>query len=217
MNETCKKLHEVFSSLTRLGTGYENSQVPANGIYIVFEKGEKAHGTDRIVHVGTHTGEGNLSQRLNEHLYIPNKDRSIFRKHIGRCLLAAENNPLLEQWNLDTTSKAMREKHGKHIDTNAIAEIESNVTTYIAKSLSFAVITVASKKERLALKSGLISTIASCADCKPSAQWLGLHHPNATIRHTGLWNIQHLHDTPLSAETVDLICSASAERVPISE
>ena len=100
MSETCKKLHEVFSALPRFGTGYENSQVPANGIYIVFEKGEKAHGTDRIVRVGTHTGEGNLSQRLNEHLYTPNKDRSIFRKHIGRCLLAAENNPLLEQWNL---------------------------------------------------------------------------------------------------------------------
>ena len=90
MSETCKKLHEVFSALPRLRTGYKNSQVPANGIYIVFEKGEKAHGTDRIVGVGTHTGEGNLSQRLNEHLYTPNKDRSILRKHVGRCLLVAE-------------------------------------------------------------------------------------------------------------------------------
>jgi hypothetical protein len=217
MSDTCKKLHEAFSALPRFGAGYENSQVPANGIYIVFEKGEKAHGTDRIVGVGTHTGEGNLSQRLNEHLYTPNKDRSIFRKHIGRCLLAAENNPLLEQWNLDTTSKAMREKHGKHIDTKALAEIESRVSAYITNSFSFTVIAVASKKDRLALKSGLLSTIASCAVCKPSAQWLGLHHPNATIRHAGLWNIQHLDDTPLSAETVDLICSASAVRVPTSE
>jgi hypothetical protein len=217
MSETCKKLHEVFSALPRLRTGYKNSQVPANGIYIVFEKGEKAHGTDRIVGVGTHTGEGNLSQRLNEHLYIPNKDRSILRKHIGRCLLAAENNPLLEQWNKDTTSKAMREKHGKDIDTNAIAEIESRVSTYIANSFSFTVIAVASKKDRLALKSGLLSTIASCADCKPSAQWLGLHHPNAKIRDTGLWNIQHVDDTPLSAEAVDVICTTCAEWVPTPE
>ena len=217
MSETCKKLHEVFSALPRFGTGYVISQVPTNGIYIVFEKGEKAHGTDRIVRVGTHTGEGNLSQRLNEHLYTPNKDRSIFRKHIGRCLLAAENNPLLEQWNLDTTSKANREKYGKHLNTKALAEIESRVGTYITNSFSFTVIAVASKKDRLALKSGLLSTIASCADCKPSAQWLGLHHPNATIRHTGLWNIQHVGDTPLSAETVDVICSTCAERVPTPE
>ena len=217
MSETCKKLHEVFSALPRFGAGDENSQVPANGIYIVFEKGEKAHGTDRIVRVGTHTGEGNLSQRLNEHLYTPNKDRSIFRKHIGRCLLAAENNPLLEQWNLNTTSKAMREKRGKYIDTKALAEIERRVSAYITNSFSFTVIAVASKKDRLALESGLLSTIASCADCKPSAQWLGLHHPNATIRDVGLWNIQHLGDTPLSAETVDVICSTCAERVPTSE
>ncbi len=217
MSETCKKLHEAFSALPRFGTGYVISQVPANGIYIVFEKGEKAHDTDRIVGVGTHTGEGNLSQRLNEHLYTLNKDRSIFRKHIGRCLLAAENNPLLEQWNLDTTSKAMREKHGKHIDTNAIAEIERRVSTYITNSFTFTVIAVASKKDRLALESGLLSTIASCADCKPSAQWLGLHHPNATIRDAGLWNIQHVGDTPLSAETVDVICSTCAERVPTPE
>ncbi len=55
MSETCKKLHEVFSALPCLSTGDENSWVPANGIYIVFEKGEKAHGTDRIVGVGTHS------------------------------------------------------------------------------------------------------------------------------------------------------------------
>ena len=55
MSETCKKLHEAFSALPRFGTGYVISQVPANGIYIVFEKGEKAHGTDRIVGVGTHS------------------------------------------------------------------------------------------------------------------------------------------------------------------
>ncbi len=166
---------------------------------------------------GTHTGEGNLSQRLKEHLYTLNKDRNIFRKHIGRCLLAAENNPLLEQWNLDTTSKANREKHGKHIDTNAIAEIERRVSTYIANSFSFTFIAKASKEERLALKSGLLSTIASCADCKPSAQWLGLHHPNATICDAGLWNIQHVGDTPLSAEAVDVICSTCAEWVPTPE
>ena len=111
----------------------------------------------------------------------------------------------------------MREKRGKYIDTKAIAEIESRVSTYITNSFSFTVIAVASKKDRLALESGLLSTIASCADCKPSAHWLGLHHPNATIRHTGLWNIQHLGDTRLSAETVDVICSTCAERVPTSE
>ena len=131
--------------------------------------------------------------------------------------IAAENSPLLEQWNQDTTSKAMREKHGKYLDTRAIAEIERRVGTYITNSFSFTFIAVASKKERLALESGLLSTIASCADCKPSAQWLGLHHPNATIRDAGLWNIQHIGDTRLSAETVDVICSTCAERIPTPE
>ncbi|MSP93707.1 MAG: hypothetical protein EXR00_00415 [Alphaproteobacteria bacterium] len=38
----------------------------------------------------------------------PNKDRSIFRKHVGRCLLAKSGDPLLAQWEIDLTTKASR-------------------------------------------------------------------------------------------------------------
>ena len=40
---------------------------------------------DRIVRIGTHTGENQLRSRLMQHFVKENKNRSIFRKNIGRC------------------------------------------------------------------------------------------------------------------------------------
>ena len=37
-----------------------------------------------------------ILKRLNEHLFTPNKDRSIFRKHVGRCLLVQRNDLFLK-------------------------------------------------------------------------------------------------------------------------
>lgn len=92
MSRECARLHEELSLLPRFSHGYLNEQLPGNGIYVVFENGENAYSTDRIVRIGTHTGESNLSKRIDEHLYTPNKDRSIFRKHIGRCILTKQDD-----------------------------------------------------------------------------------------------------------------------------
>lgn len=87
MSRECGRWHKQFSILPRFSHGYRKERVPNNGLYVVFESGETAHDTDRIVRIGTHRGEGNLPKRINEHPYTPNKDRSIFRKHIGAFLL----------------------------------------------------------------------------------------------------------------------------------
>ena len=44
------------------------AKVPPNGVYVLFEMGEEGHGGERIVRIGTHTGQNNLAPRIREHL-----------------------------------------------------------------------------------------------------------------------------------------------------
>lgn len=203
MSEACAILHQWANRLPRYNAGNFEGRIPGNGIYLVFEAGERAHGCDRIVRVGTHTGNDNLAKRINEHLFTQNKDRSIFRKHIGRCLLA--DDPFLDQWNLDLTTKANKQKYGATIDTRRQAEVENHISDYISRNLEFVAFPINEKKERLEIEKSLLATISSCADCSPSADWLGLKHQTAIIRE-GLWNVQGFGGRPLTAkEIIDLV------------
>jgi hypothetical protein len=194
---SCQSLHAWVCTLPTYRFPFEDVQVPTNGIYILFEKGEHAHGGRRIVRVGTHTGEGQLRSRLTQHFLTENKDRSIFRKHIGRALLARDSDPFLSDWELDLTSRVAREKHSSHIDHAKQKEVELRVSEYMRQHFSFAVITVARKEERLRLESRLISTVSLCTECAPSASWLGNFSPKAKIRESGLWIVNELYKEPL--------------------
>lgn len=89
----CEKLHLLFNKLKRHRFPFKDEKIPMNGIYILFEKGEKGHGVDRIVRIGTHIGNDQLKPRLNQHFIKQNKDRSIFRKNIGRSLINRDYDP----------------------------------------------------------------------------------------------------------------------------
>ena len=74
---------------------FDVTRIPLNGIYVLFERGEVAHGANRIVRVGTHTGDDQLRSCLRQHFLLENKDRSIFRKNIGRAPLNRDYDPFL--------------------------------------------------------------------------------------------------------------------------
>src|SRR6266480_2659848 len=122
----CELLHEWANCLPMFRFPFDTSGIPLNGIYILFEKGEVAHGTKRIVRVGTHTGENQLRSRLRQHFLIENKDRSIFRKNIGRALLNRDRDPFLPFWELDLTTAMMKERH-VGIDLNRQRIVERTV------------------------------------------------------------------------------------------
>ena len=94
------ELHKLFHNLSRFSYPFENDldNIAANGIYIKFEEGETIEGMDRIVRIGTDTGNNQLHSRLFQHFENENQRRSIFRKNIGRCFLKKENNPYLKYW-----------------------------------------------------------------------------------------------------------------------
>ncbi len=198
MSEVCQQVHVLFNSLPRYRFPFDDEAIPLNGIYILFEKGERAHGVDRIVRVGTHTGKNQLRSRLKQHFEKENKDRSIFRKNIGRALLNRMGDPFLEQWNWDLTSRAAKARYLPLLDQERQRQIERAVTEYIQEMFSFVVFSVERKEERLKWEQKIISTVSWCNECGPSPNWLGLYSPKRKIRESGLWLVNGLYKEGLS-------------------
>lgn len=194
----CQSLHGLLNRSPRLGFPFPEGSVPRNGIYLLFEDGEKGHGADRIVRVGTHTGDNQLRARLEQHFLKENKDRSIFRKNIGRCLLNREHDPFLVSWQIDLTTREARAMHLSTIDSAKQKQVEREVTDYIRSHLRFVVIEIPSKDRRLEIESKITSTISLCDECAPSSTWLGQHSPVPKIRDSGLWQVNELYKVPLS-------------------
>lgn len=197
MIEVCPELHRILDRLPHHHFPFDDALIPLNGIYILFEDGEKAHGTNRIVRIGTHTGKDQLRSRLNQHFILENKDRSIFRKNIGRALLNKEKDPFLEKWELDLTTRTAKENFGFQIDHEKQMQVEHQVSDYIQSHFWFVVFPVPQKEDRLILESRIISTVSLCPSCRPSPNWLGLFSPKEKIRESGLWIVNELYKQPL--------------------
>jgi hypothetical protein len=208
MTDACQYLHDMLSRLPRLKRE-DLAKVPKNGIYVLFENGEQAHGGERIVRVGTHRGQNNLPGRIREHLFKTNKDRSIFRKHVGRCLLAKAGDPFLAQWEIDLTTKASRTLNEGKVEKARLQEVEADVTRYMVEKFSFAVLRFDSEADRRDYEECLLSTIYQCSDCGPSTTWLGKFHPTSeVIRTCGLWNVQSLAGKVLSLDETKRLVEA---------
>jgi len=211
MSDECTKIHELTKILKKHSFPFGDSNIPPNGIYFLFQRDEIAHNQERIVRVGTHNGNNRLYLRLKEHFLKENKDRSIFRKNIGRCLLNKNNDPFLEFWEKDLTSKQARDKYLPVIDRDYQHKIELEVSTFIKDNFSFAVIEVQEKKDRLATEAKLISTISLCTECFPSNNWLGMYAPSRqhTITESGLWQTKHVFKTHSDSLDLELLLSAN--------
>ena len=195
MSKDCHLLHQWFNSLPKFQFPFQEKDIPSNGIYILFEKGELAHHTNRIVRVGTHTGDNNLKSRLKEHFVNEVKDRSIFRKNIGRCLL--KDDPFLKEWELTTLIREIRRKN-PDVDYQKQQDVEKNVSGIIREDFTFSIFPVMDKQQRLMLESKIISTVSHCTECVPSQNWRWLTSPIEKIRRSGLWQVNELWKEPLS-------------------
>jgi hypothetical protein len=198
MSQICHSLHQLFNNLAIFSFPFNTKHLPRNGIYILFEDEERAHGTNRIVRVGTHTGVNQLPSRLEQHFIKENKDRSIFRKNIGRAILSRNHDPVLEQWELDLTTSEAKRNYLPSLDLARQKQVERQVSEYIQQHLHFVVFVVDDKKKRMDWESKIISTVSWCTECGPSVTWLGNSSPKEKIRQSGLWIVNELYKTPLS-------------------
>jgi len=200
MSKNCNIIHQWFNGMKKFKFPFDKQEIPENGIYILFEKEEFAHSTNRIVRIGTHTGQNQLRSRLFQHFLKENKDRSIFRKNIGRALLNKDNDSFLEKWELDLTTRNAKDQHSDSVNFDKQKEIEKRVTKFIQDNFSFVVFQIDDKDKRLYFESRIISTVSLCEECKPSENWLGNYSPKEKIRKGGLWIVNELWKTPLNDE-----------------
>lgn len=200
MRNIVLELHQIFNEKKRYSFPFEHfiNEIPKNGIYIIFENGEKYETFDRIVRVGTHTGNNQLHSRLNQHFIKENKNRSIFRKNIGRCFLNKDNNPYLRLWELDITSRAEKEKNLKLLDLDFEKKMEKRISNYIQTNFSFCVFQIDTKDDRLFWESKIVSTLAKATDIKSSENWLGNQSTKDKIRVSGLWQVNELYNDSLT-------------------
>jgi len=198
MSRTCQQLHRLFASLEPHTFPFDAKKIPTNGIYILYETGERGHGSKRIVRIGSHTGKDQLLARLRQHFVNEIKDRSVFRKNIGRALLNRYRDPYLEQWNKDLTSTASKKKYSTDLDSRKQKAIERRVSDYLRNRFKFVVFGVPKKRERLRYETKLITTISKCNVCRSSDKWLGRYSPIVKISSGKLWQVKDLDGTPLT-------------------
>lgn len=200
MSKNCSELHKIVNNIKRLNFPFNINCIPENGVYILFEKNEYGHCGDRIVRVGSHTGEKQLRSRLKQHFINENKDRSIFRKNIGRALLNRVNDDYIKLWELDLTTRANKDKYLNIIDIEYQRKIENEVTKYIQEMFSFAVIEENNREKRLWLEKVLISEVSNCIECKSSNNWLGKYSTKENIINSGLWQVNELYKKGFTEE-----------------
>lgn len=178
---------------------------PARGVYFFFEEGEtRPNGQPRVVRVGTHaltaTSGTTLWKRLSQHRGNVGGGRpgggnhrgSIFRLHVGQCLLARDGDPhgIIGSWgNKSSAARAVR---------NAEHEHEAAVSTYIGR-MPFLWLPVPDEpgplSDRAVIEAGAIALLSrrSNPDADPpSAEWLGRWSSRDTVRESGLWNVRHV-------------------------
>ena len=207
MSALCARLHEIVRNGSIFSFGDDLKAIPKNGIYIMFEKNEFAHGGNRIVRIGTHTGEGQLPSRIFQHFENENKNRSIFRKNIGRCILNREQSDYLPVWDLDTTSRKGKERSIALVDEKFETAIEKRITRYVQENLTFSILEIPSKNNRLFLEARLIGTVSGCDECSPSKSWLGNFSTKEKIRKSGLWQVNELHSPPISEKDLESLAN----------
>lgn len=227
MSENCKWLHEQLGQLREVQYPINLEELPKNGIYFFYERGEIwGHGgaKPRIVRVGT-SKDGNFRKRISEHYLFDEskmefdagkpapRERSIFRKNIGRALLNQRKDEYLKIWEIDFTSRQTRREKAHLRDIEKEKKLESEVTRLLRSNFSFRYITLSGQAQRMGktgLESALIGTLAQCPLCQPSSEWLGRHSPIAKISNGKLWLIQHLKARPINDHDKAIILEAAS-------
>lgn len=231
MSLTCKRLHDLVQELPEARWPFDSDHLPWNGIYFFYEAGEIwGHGGDRprIVRVGTHR-EGNFRSRIADHYVIDErkmgfnqnqaapKDRSIFRKNIGRALLHRDHDPYEALWNIDFTTRASRETNGSRRDVEKEKQIEGQVTRILRERFTFRWIALEGQERRMGsqgLETVFIGTLAKCGECRPSSNWLGRFSPKPKIAQSGLWLEQHLEAPELTEASIAEIAALFGRHRP---
>ncbi|MDQ3779714.1 MAG: hypothetical protein M3354_04070 [Chloroflexota bacterium] len=198
--ELTARLYSLVHSLERFGPMPGWSNVPADGVYFFFERGETVpldgRSVERIVCVGTHRADGGLKRRLRDH-FSGSRRTSAFRRHLGLALLA-----------LDGAGSA-RTVAWLTGASGEVVDLEARVDDLLRERFTFRAIPIRTMTERLAVEQGLIALLARSPLGTPSQTWLGHHAVSAAVRGSGLWNVNHINGGAIDEERLARIVALS--------
>ncbi len=187
----CKRLHEVLNSGLRFGCKSGDYTYPdriiQNGIVVMYEKGEKAHGDDKVVAVLCHRDQNGVLTLLNRQFVLEDSFNGTLRKHIGMCILNRDEHPYLRVWRTMPSISTSVESLTSLRDMDFETVLEKQITQYVQDHMSFTLINVDDVQARFDLRDRLFWTVRNCDECGPSPDWLGLQSPLPGIRESGLW------------------------------
>ena len=206
-------IHKLFNKAKRYKFPFK--KIPQNGLFVLFEKGEKFRDTDRIVYLGSNIKKDRLPKMLNFIFKEGNRDNTSFRKNIGRALLKRNNTIYFKKFNIKSTPnlismwdmdfKEFNEKYDDDSNENKeMGKVEEMVSHYIQDNFSFSIIGVEDKLKRSHLKSKIISSLSLSEESKPSNTWLGYDSTRDKIRKSGLYLEQHLYNRENQVNNEDI-------------
>ena len=177
---------------------------PERGVYFFFGNGEARSGSGnglRVVRVGTHaliSSPGTtLWSRLYQHRGVArtgggNHRGSVFRKLVGQALIARHPECAIGTWGKG--SSAPRDV------CDAEFELEQRVSRLI-REMPLLWLEVddepGAQSRRGYIERKLYRLLSGCngtPDDPSSRDWLGLHCPREKVKHSGLWNQEHVED-----------------------
>ena len=216
MNLT-ERIYSEIVRLPRFDHTTPSHLLPENGVYVFFEPKESlpSYGDSsacRIVRVGTHREDGRLRRRIRNHYCSDtggDRRQSVFRRHVGGALLRRIDleHPELAAW---------------FSQEGMFPAIEAQVSKWLRENTYFRCFLVDDRDERRRLESGLIALFSQHPLGNPSDDWLGKHAVDERVRHSGLWNSNHVFGAPLTQEDFDLLSrriheTFDAEEVQMNE
>lgn len=184
----CADLHQLLHGTQCHRFPPPFSDLPLNGVYFIFERGQRAHdGVKRIVRIGSHRGWNNLAPRLWQH--ITPHGRSSFRWDVGAAILEAQL-PGFEHVPEDVWAHCDRvARKSPHEDqwVEPLDQFETQLSAFIAEQFTFSAIGTVNPTEALELEKACIGIVAGCDHCQAAAM---PHLRPRKGRH--LWNSQHV-------------------------
>lgn len=159
--------------------------IPTDGIYFWYEGGEVRQGrTQRITRIGTHRESHRLRERITLHCNA-DRDRSVFRRHVGGALMNRDGEPEseIQEW--------YKARRSPVFDHARFRQYEHRVNREIERG-TYRVLKVNDSADRLELEEKLIALLSHCEHCHPSNTWLGNWAYRSRIRRSGLWNVRHV-------------------------
>lgn len=193
----------------QLATCSSSTGWPRRGVYFFFEPGEtRRNGQPRVVRVGTHALKSGstttLWKRLSQHRGNVggsnpgggNHRGSIFRLHVGACLLAADpslaSEPSQGSWgSKSSAARAVRDVERNH-ERRVSACIGAMPVLWLAIDDEPGPDSLRGRVEAGSI--ALLSNLSNPAADPPSPTWLGRHSTRAAVRESGLWNVNHVSD-----------------------